>query len=319
MVRLSPPLFDRLEQATALRVEVGGSELTVAAGVSRLGLSARWVSCLPDNPLGRMIKSRASSFGVDTSQIMWSGRGRAGLYFVEYGAAPRASAVLYDRAFSAFSQMSADQVNWEIVLNGARWFHVSGITPALGDGPRALTIAALETAKQQGCTISYDLNYRAQLWTPDQARAFHEPLLGMVDVVFTTEEDAQRVLGVDASSYEGVAQTVHARYGTRIVAVTIRHTPSVWRNSWSAVCFANGHLYDDVTYDVEVVDRLGAGDNFAAGFIYGLVTTSDVESALRLGNAFAALKHTSWSDFNFATLQETESLVAGASGLRIAR
>ena len=320
MIRLAPPDFERLEQAGSLKMNVGGSELTVAAGVSRLGLSAGWVSRLPNNSLGRMAQNKAREFGVDTSHMVWSKEDRMGLYFVEYGSAPRASSVLYDRAYSAISRIQPGEVEWNKVLEGASWFHTSGITPALSDSAAAVTLEALKTAKEMGCRVSYDLNYRAKLWSQEKARSVQEPFMQYVNVLITTEEDTQRVFGIKSDDYKKVAEQLAERFNFEAITITLRGTPSVWRNTWSAFAYAAGKLYEDVTYDIEVVDRLGAGDNYTAGFLYGYLTEG-VEKAVRWGNAFSALKHTSWSDFNWTTREEAETLLKGSKGasLRIAR
>lgn len=317
MVRLSPPDFERLEQATTLKMAVGGSELTVAAGVARLGLTAGWISRLPNNPLGRMARNKAREFGVDTSHLVWAKEDRMGLYFVEYGASPRASSVLYDRAYSAISRIQPGEVDWKKALAGARWFHTSGITPALSDSAEAVTLEALKTAKELGCTVSYDLNYRAKLWSQEKARAVQEPFMQYVDVLITTEEDTQRVFGIQSEDYKQVAAQLADKFNFKAVTITLRGTPSVWRNTWSAFAYADGKFYEDNTYDIEVVDRVGGGDNYTAGFIYGYLKAG-VEQGVRYGDAFTALKHTSWTDFNWATREETEALLKGTS-LRISR
>jgi 2-dehydro-3-deoxygluconokinase len=317
MIRMSPPDFQRLEQATTLNVSVGGSELTVAAGIARLGLTAAWVSRLPANALGRMVQNKAREHGVDTSHIVWAAGGRVGLYFVEYGASPRASSVLYDRGHSAMAGLEPAEIDWAEVFQGARLFHVSGITPALSEGTAKATAAGIEKAKQLGLLVSYDLNYRAKLWSEERARAVQEPLMSQVDILITTEEDTERVFGIRGSDYEEVALELARRFGMKVVTITLRGTPSVWRNTWSAIAVADAKCYRDTTYEIEIVDRVGGGDNYSAGFLYGYLTR-DVEYALRLGNAFTALKQTSWGDFNYASLQEAEQLMKGSS-LRIAR
>ncbi len=317
MIRLSPPDFQRLEQSTSLSLSVGGSELTVAAGVARLGMSSAWVSRLPANPLGRMVRNKAREQGVDTQHIVWTKGDRVGLYFVEYGASPRASSVLYDRAHSAIANVEPNEIAWEEVMEGAKLFHVSGITPALSDRTATVTAQAIGVAKKLGLIVSYDLNYRAKLWSEQKARAVQEPFMSQVDILITTEEDTERVFGIRAPSYEDVALELARKFGFKVVTITLRGTPSVWRNTWSAIAVADGQCYRDITYEIEVVDRVGGGDNYSAGFLYGYLT-HDVEYALRLGNAFTALKHTSWGDFNWATLDEAEQLMKGSS-LRIAR
>jgi 2-dehydro-3-deoxygluconokinase len=319
MLRLAAPPFRRLEQTSTLEVTVGGSELNVATGVCRLGLSAAWVSRLPDNPLGRMVRNKAREFGVDTSFVIWAKGERMGLYFVEYGASPRSSSVLYDRVDSAISGIQLGEVDWAAVLKsgGARLFHTSGITPALSPSAAAVTAEALQAAKAAGCLVSYDLNYRARLWSQEEARACQEPLMEYVDILITTEEDTARVFGITGEGYNQVAARLAERFGFKVVTITLRGTPSVWRNTWTAIAYADGTFYDDRTYDIEVVDRIGGGDAYSAGFLYGYLT-GDVEKGVHYGNAFSALGQTAWGDLNWATLSEVEAQLRGV-GLRIAR
>ena len=332
MVRLSPPHFQRLEQTTSLDVQVGGGELNVAVGVMRLGLTSAWVSRLPKNPLGRLMLNRVRQAGVDDSHIVWADSGRMGLYFVEFGAAPRASSVLYDRAHSAISAIKPGEVDWAKVMQGAKWFHTSGITPALSDSAADATREALVAAKKAGLTVSYDLNYRGKLWSPEKAQAVQEPLMEHVDVLITTEEDTSVVFKikaegktdekgfteVSAQSYKEVAKKLADKFKFKAVAITLRENPLVWRNTWTAIAYADGKYYDDVKYELEIVDRVGGGDAFSAGFVYGRLVKNSYEAAVRYGNAFSALKHTNPGDFNWATLAEVEGLLKGAS-LRVAR
>jgi 2-dehydro-3-deoxygluconokinase len=318
MIRLAAPDFRRLEQATSLEVTAGGAELNVATGIARLGLKSAWVSRLPQNPLGRMARNKANEFGVDTSHLVWTANDRMGLYFVEYGAAPRASSVLYDREESAISRIQPGEVRWDEVFPGVRLFHTTGITPALSDSAAAAVAEAMQAAKNHGCLVSYDLNYRAKLWPADKARRVQEPLMEMVDILSTTEEDTEKVFGVKADSYVDVAKKLIDRFGFKVVTITLRETPSVLRNTWTAIAVDQaGQVYDDRTYDIEVIDRVGGGDAYTAGFLYGYLTKSAAAGVL-YGNAFSALKQTSWGDFNWATLAEVEDLLKG-SGLRIAR
>lgn len=332
MIRLAPPHFQRLEQTSSLDVQVGGGELNVAVGVSRLGLTSSWISRLPKNALARLLENRARQAGVDTSQIVWAEGGRLGLYFVEFGAAPRPSSVLYDRAHSAISTIKPGEVDWKKVFAGAKWFHTSGITPALSDSAAAVTREAMEAAKRAGVTVSYDLNYRGKLWSPDKAQTVQEPLMEFVDVLITTEEDTSVVFKIKASgagddegfkeisvdSYKEVAKRLQEKFKFKAVAITLRENPLVWRNTWSAIAYADGKFYDDIKYDLEIVDRVGGGDSFSAGFIYGYLAKNNYEAAVRYGNAFSSLKQTIPGDFNWATLEEVEKLLKGAS-LRVAR
>jgi len=317
MVRLSPPDYRRLEQTNLLDVNVGGAEWNVAVDLSRLGISTAWVSRLTDNALGRMIRNKAREHGVDTSHIVWTKGDRIGIYFVEFGATPRASSVLYDRAHSSISQVKPGEINWENILKGAKWFHTSGITPALSSSAAQATAEVLKMAQKADCKVSYDLNYRARLWTEEEARKCQEPLMEHIDILFATEEDTRKVLGVSGKDYREVAQKLAEKFKFEVVCITLREDISVLRNRWTAIAYSAGKIYDDRTYDVEIVDRVGAGDSFTAGFIYGYLT-GDVGKGVKYGNAYSALKHSNPGDTNWATLNEVENLLKGI-GLRISR
>jgi 2-dehydro-3-deoxygluconokinase len=325
---LTPPAFQRLEQAHSFDAWVGGGELNVAVAAARLGASSRWVSRLPENALGRMIESRAREQGVDAS-IEWTPDDRAGLYFVELGAAPRASSVLYDRAASAISRIQPGSVDWASLFNGARWYHVSGITPALSASAAKVTAESLVAAKKAGLTVSYDLNYRSKLWSAEQARAVQEPFMEYVDVLMTTEEDTQVVFGisgeakgsyeqVDAESYAHVARTLEKRFKLDAVAITLRENPRVLLNSWSAIVAASGKIHRAPRYEVEVIDRIGAGDAFSAGLIVSRLDGRGWEEAVGFATATSALKHTIPGDFCLVTQGEVEQVLRGAS-LRVSR
>lgn len=318
MLRLSPPNFQRLEQARGMDLNVGGAELNVAVGVTRFGLKSAWVSKLPKNPLGYLIRDRAQEFGVDCSYIVWSDKGRAGLYFVEFGASPRASSVLYDRANSAISTIQPGEVDWAKIFTGSKHFHMSGITPALSASASEATVEALKAAQKAGCTVSYDLNYRKKLWTPADARRIQEPIMADVDILITTEEDTNVVFGIKEKDYESVAEKLAQTFKFKIVAITLREDLSVWRNNWTAIAYQDGKIFRDRKYEVEIVDRVGAGDSFTAGFLHGWLKEKDVQKGVQYGNAFAALKHTVPGDFNWSTKEEVENQLKGA-GLRISR
>jgi 2-dehydro-3-deoxygluconokinase len=328
MVRLTPPDFQRIEQARGFDAYVGGGELNVAVAAARLGVASRWVSRLPENALGRMIASRAREQGVDV-HVEWTADDRAGLYFAELGAAPRASSVLYDRAASAISKVAPGSVNWQSVFDGARWFHVSGITPALSESAAKVTAESLVAAKKAGLTVSYDLNYRSKLWSAEKARALQEPLMEHVDVLITTEEDTRVVFGigaetknnferVDAESYGEVARALEKRFEFSAVAVTLRENPRVLLNSWSAIVAADGKIHSAPRYEVEVVDRIGVGDAFSAGLIVNRLENRGWDEAVRFATATSALKHSIPGDFCLVTRGEVEQLLRGAS-LRVSR
>lgn len=318
MIRLSPPNFQRLEQARSFDLYVGGAELNVAVGVSHLGMKSTWVSKLPKNGLGYLIRNRVQEAGADCSHVVWSDKGRAGIYFVEFGASPRASAVLYDRANSAISMIQPGEVDWPKVFNGSKHFHMSGITPALSASATQVTAEALKAAKKAGCSVSYDLNYRKKLWTPADAKKTQEPMMEMVDILITTEEDTNVVFGIKEKNYEAAAEKLAQTFKFKIVAITLREDLSVWRNNWTAIAYQDRKIYKDKKYEVEIVDRVGAGDSFTAGFLYVWIKEKDVQKGVQYGNAFAALKHTLPGDFNWSTLEEVENQLKGA-GLRISR
>lgn len=330
MIRLSPPHFQRLEQAAALDVQIGGAEYNVAVAAARLGLRTAWVSRLPDNPLGRRIANKAREHGVDTSHIVWAKEGRVGVYYLELGAAPRASSVLYDRFPSAISEIKAGEVDWKKVLQGTKRFHTTGITPALSDGAAAATRDSLEAAKAAGAAVSYDLNFRKKLWTADRARQVQEPLMRHVDLLITNEEDPKNVFGISAGgqdesfktvsveAYRSIAEQLHKALGVKSVAITLRENPSVWKNFWSACAYESGSFHEGPRYELEIVDRLGGGDSFSAGLLYGLIARGSLEYGLRFGIAFSALKHSNPGDINWSTRAEAEALVKGG-GVRVQR
>jgi len=317
MLRLSPPDFRRLEQTTSFDAQIGGGELNVAVGVARLGLKSAWISKLPENSLGMMVRNKTREQGVDTSYIVWTKEGRVGIYFMEFGASPRASKVLYDRAHSSISMVKPGEIKWKNIFKQAKIFHVSGITPALSKSAADVTFEALKEAKKAGIQVSYDLNYRAKLWSEEEANKCQTPMMPYVDILITTEEDTLRVFGIKEKTYEDVAKKLAQRFGFKIVAITLRGDISVWKNTWTAIAYKEGKIYKDKTYEVEIVDRVGGGDSFSAGFLYGYLS-GDVEKGLKYGNAFAALKHSIPGDLNWVTLEEVEAQIKGA-GLRISR
>ena len=334
MIRLAPMNDLRLEQARGLDVTVGGGELNVAVGVARLGFRSAWASRLPYNALGRMVLGKAREQGVDTTHAGFSKDGRCGIYFLEQGASPRAAAVLYDRADSSMSKIKPGDIDWRAALDGAKYFHVSGITPALSAGAAEVTREALAAAKAAGCTVSYDLNYRSKLWTPAEARACQEPLMKYVDLLITTEEDTRVVFGieapkgsdenfekVDAAGYRNVAEQLVNKFNVKSVAITLRQNKSVWFNDWWGLYYdgAGKRFFESPKFAVEIVDRVGAGDSFAAGLISALlIKPDDYAHAIHFAVATSALKHSIPGDFAIVSRPEVETLMKGG-GLRISR
>jgi len=309
MVRLTPPAFQRIEQASSFDVHVGGSELNVAVLAARLGVTSRWVSRLPDNALGRMIEARAREQGVD-AHVEWTADARAGLYFAELDAGSRARNVLYDRAGSAISMVTPGTIDWASVFTGARWYHVSGITPALSDGAAKVTAESLALAKQVGLTVSYDLNYRSKLWSAKQARAVQEPLLEHADLLITTAEDARVVFGLDAEAHD----TLQKRFDLSAVVITLGEGPH------AAIALADGKMHTAPRYEVEVVDRIGAGDAFSGGLIVSRLEHRGWDDAVRFAAATAALKHRIPGDFCLVTRDEVDQhLRGGGASVRASR
>jgi 2-dehydro-3-deoxygluconokinase len=316
MVRLAPANHRRLEQAYALDVEIGGAELNTAVGLARLGRTSTWVSRLTDNPLGRLVVNRARETGIST-HVLFTEEDRVGVYFLEFGAAPRPSGIVYDRADSAMARIQPGMIDWAKVCAGANWFYVTGITAALSPSAAEATLEALHAAKAAGLTTCLDPNYRAKLWSVDEARAWLAEAIKSVDVLVTNPLDAERFFGISATTPEQSAAAMAAQYQLVAVAMTLRETPSVWRNTVSAVGHAGGRTVQAPTYEVEIVDRLGSGDAFVAGLLHGLLD-GDLETGLAYGTAMNALKHSIPGDFPWLTKAEVESLMQGG-GMRIDR
>src|SRR4029077_14536097 len=317
MVRLSPPNFRRLEQARSLDLFVGGAELNTAVALARFGHATAWVSRLTNNPLGRLIANHAREAGVSSEHVVWTNEDRVGIYFLEFGAAPRASSVLYDRKGAAIAQIKAGMIPWAKVFAGAKWFHVTGITPALSPGAAEATRESLSAARAAGMRTSIDLNYRAKLWSTIEAGRWMTDFMRYCDVLITTEEDTERVFGITGKNYEEVADKTAKRFSLPMVAITLRDNPLVWKNSWTAILYHQGTILRSRSYEVEIVDRLGAGDSFAAGLIHGLLD-NDPQKGLDFGVAMSALKHSIPGDFAWLVREEVEALLKGP-GLRISR
>lgn len=330
MLRLGSPGFERLLQSPMLCATFGGGEANVAVSLAQFGLDSHYVTRLPSNAIGDAAVRALRAEGVGTGFVARGGA-RMGVYFTETGASQRASTVLYDRANSAISEMPPDAVDWDRVMAGAAWFHVTGITPALGASAVAATTAAVAAAKRAGARISVDLNYRKKLWTQAQAQQVMRPLMRDVDVVIANEEDLQCVLGIDVAgadvtagaldvhAYREAAVRVTRDLGPPIIAITLRESLSASDNGWSAVLWDGTALHQSQRYVVRLVDRIGGGDSFAGGLIYGLLTGRSHEAALRFAVAASALKQTIPGDFNRASVAEVDALAGGDASGRVQR
>ncbi len=330
MLRLSAPPGRRLNQAAALDATFGGAEANVAAALANWGFRARMVTALPEHAVGQAAIAALRTPGVDTRYILRQGD-RVGLYYLEHGASQRPSQVIYDRANASIASIQPGQIDWSAVFQNADWFHWSGITPALGPSVAEVLREALDAAKQAGVKVSADLNYRAKLWSKQQAREVLTPLMQHVDLVIGNEEDAANVFGIqprdaDAATgrvtpeaYRSVAQQLVAQLGVKMSTVTLRESLSASDNGWSACLFDGKDFHVSRRYTIHVVDRVGAGDAFAAGLIYGLLTEKPPRDALEFAVAASCWKHTILGDFNFATIAEVESLAAGNTAGRVRR
>lgn len=306
MIRLAPPAGESLESAPALAVQVGGAEANVCVALARLGVATTWISRLPSNPLGRRIAEAVRAAGVDDAGIMWAAEGNAGVMFLEPAAAPRAGEVFYYRRHSAFAAIEPDGVAWSL-LDGARVVHLTGITPALGERPRELVARAIAEARARQLLISFDVNYRATLWAPSTARETLTPLLTGLDVVFVNDRDARGVFEARGDA-EAVARSLRERLRCRVLVLTCGESGAVAADAETVV--------RQPAFRAEVVDRVGRGDAFAAGFLYGYLARG-TGSGLRYGAALAALKQTYTGDFSRATLRDVEALLRGEEhGLR---
>jgi 2-dehydro-3-deoxygluconokinase len=332
MLRLSPPGFERLLQSPMLQATWGGGEANVAVSLARFGLESWYCTRLPKNGLGDACVTALRGEGVRTEAIIRGGD-RVGVYFTEAGASQRPSTVIYDRARSAISELEASTVDWAGLMRDAEWFHVTGITPALGERGVECTRASIQAAREAGARVSIDLNFRRKLWNEAQAQIVMREIVRGVDVIIANEEDLQSTLGIEVQgtdvttgelsveSYRDAAKIVCATFDVKLVAITLRESHSASDNGWSAALWnqASQTFVTGQRYDVRLVDRIGGGDAFAAGLIYGLITGRSDEDALRFAVASSALKQTIPGDFNRVSVDEVDRLVGGDGSGRVQR
>jgi len=330
MARLSPSKGERLQNAENLALHFGGAEANVAVSLARFGVPATFVSALPANDMGDNACRILASQGVDTAFILRQGD-RVGIYYLEHGAGPRPSRVIYDRAGSAVSQLAAGDLDWEKILHRASWFHWSGITPALGEGVTDSLKQGLEVAQKQNITVSVDLNYRKNLWSRAKAREVMSHLMPYVDICLGNEEDPTKIFGIEpegsavdkgriqAEGYHALAAALVERFGFRKVGITLRESISASENTWSACLYTGRDFLLSPRYHVGIVDRVGSGDAFAGGLIYAMLQGLADQDALNFGVAAAVLKHSIYGDFNLVNVQEVERLAAGDQSGRIQR
>lgn len=330
MLRLSPNGYFRLFQEPALQTVFGGGEANVAVSLANFGLDSRFVTKLPTHAIGQAAVNSLRSFGVDTGAIVRGGD-RVGIYYMEKGASQRGSVCIYDRAHSAIQEAQPEEFDWDAIMDGADWFHFTGITPALGPNLVRACRDACITAKANGVIVSCDLNYRNKLWTRAEAREAMTMLCKYVDVCISNEEDAKDVFGIEAENtditqgklnhegYRSVALQLAERFGFEKVAITLRRSISASDNDWAGMLYDGNGCYYSRQYHLHIVDRIGGGDSFGAGLIYALLSGKDAQSAIDFAVAASALKHSIEGDFNRISVDEVEKLAGGDGSGRVQR
>lgn len=335
MLRLATPEHLRFRQARSFNATFGGGEANVAVSLANYGIDVDYVTRLPQNDLGAACAAELRSFGVGTSNIVYGGE-RLGIYYLETGAVARPSKVVYDRAHSSAATVERGMIDWEQVLAGADWFHWTGITPAISASAAEVCLDACRAANRLGVKVSCDLNYRKNLWKYGKTAAEVMPaLVECCDVILGNEEDAEKVFGikpegfdaaatqgeVDAAAFRSVCTQLMVRFPrAKKVFITLRGSINADHNTWGGVLFDGETLYRSPRYDItDIVDRVGGGDSFMGGLIYGLLTYDDDQRALNFAAAASALKHTIYGDFNMVSVAEVENLMKGDGSGRVAR
>ncbi len=330
MLRISPKNNDRFVQANSFDVIYGGGEANVAVSLANYGMDACFVSKVPKHEIGQCAINSLRMTGVDTSYVSRGGD-RLGIYYLEHGASMRPSKVIYDRAGSSIATAKADEFDFDSIFEGVSWFHFSGITPALSKEAAEMTKKALIVAKKHGVTVSVDLNYRKKLWSPDVAEACMTELMQYVDVCIGNEEDAEKVLGFKPSGtdvnkgelnidgYKDIFKQMKEKFGFKYVVSTLRESYSASDNAWSALIYNGEEFYHSRKYYIRIVDRVGGGDSFSAGLIYGLLEKENQGEALEFAVAASALKQTIFGDFNLVSVAEVETLIGGDGSGRVQR
>lgn len=330
MLRLNPEGYRRLVQADRLEASYAGGEANVAVSLANYGHESVYVTKLPDNEIGQSAVNGLRRYGVDTSKIVRGGE-RIGIYFVEKGASQRASKVIYDRVGSAIAKASREDFNWETILEGADWFHFTGITPALSEGLSDICLQACKEAKKRGLTVSCDLNYRKKLWSEAQACKVMTEIMPYVDVCIANEEDAASVFGICAQEtdimsgalsregYRKVAEQLTEKFHFQMVAITLRGSISATDNKWSGMLYTEDQAYFSKEYSIHIVDRVGGGDSFGGALIHSVLAGKKPQEAIEFAVAASCLKHTIEQDFNLVTEKEVNALAEGNGSGRVQR
>jgi 2-dehydro-3-deoxygluconokinase len=330
MLRLAPMGYDRFVQSKEFGAVYGGGEANVAVSLANYGKDAYFVSKLPKHEIGQSAVNELRRYGVNTDYIARGGE-RVGIYFCEKGSSQRPSKVIYDRAHSSIAEAKRGEFDWKTIFAGAEWFHFTGITPALCDESAALTLEAVKAAKEAGVTVSVDLNYRKKLWSTEKAGKVMAEIVKYCDVVIANEEDAEKVFGIKATEtditgghlsdegYKDVARQLTERFGLSHVAITLRESFSATHNGWSAMLYDGKEFFKSKRYDIHITDRVGGGDSFGGGLIYGLTSGMNNQDALEFAVAASCLKHTIEGDFNLVSVEEVNVLAKGDASGRVDR
>ncbi|MBQ5809961.1 MAG: sugar kinase [Clostridia bacterium] len=330
MGRLNPEGYLRLRQARKLEISYCGGEANVAVSLANYGMDAKYVTKVPDNPLGQCAIDELRRFGVGTDDIVLGGE-RLGMYYVEKGASQRPSKVTYDRKYSSISAASREDFDWEKILDGAEWFHFTGITPALGENLPEICLDALKVCKAKGISVSCDLNFRKKLWSRERAKEVMSSLMPYVDVCIANEEDAYDVFGIKASDtdltggklnkdgYKEVAKKLMDQFGFKKVAITLRTSLSATDNLWAGMLYDGTDYCFSKEYAIHIVDRVGGGDSFGGGLIYALMNGYSTQDAVEYAVAASCLKHTIELDFNMVSVDDVKALMGGDGSGRVQR
>ena len=330
MLRLMPEGYLRFLQADKFEATYAGAEANVAVSLANYGDEAEFVSKVPEHEIGQAAINALRRYGVGVKHVARGGE-RLGVYYCEKGASQRPSKVIYDRAYSAIAEADKSDFDWEKILEGADWFHFTGITPALSDETAEITLEACKKAKEKGITISCDLNFRKKLWTSEKAQSIMKPLMQYVDVCIGNEEDAELCLGfkpdadveggsTEAEGYKGIFKGMMDTFGFKYVISTLRESISATHNGWKAMIYDGKEFYVSKRYDIDpIIDRVGGGDSFSGGIIHGLLTMKTQGEALEFAVAASALKHTIPGDFNMVSAEEVAALAGGSANGRVQR
>jgi 2-dehydro-3-deoxygluconokinase len=330
MLRLSTPGQSRIVQADSFDVNYGGGEANVAVSLANYGDEAYFVTKVPAHEVGQAAINELRKYGVHTEYIARGGN-RLGIYYLETGASMRPSKVIYDRAGSSIAEAKPSDFDWAKIFKGAYWFHFTGITPALGKNAQAITLRALKEAKKRGVIVSCDLNFRAKLWTSEEAQVVMNSYMPYVDYVIGNEEDADKCLGfkpegtdvntgkLSIEGYKKMFEAMVAKYHFKGASCSLRESHSATANGWSGLLYTDGKFYQSKHYEINpIIDRVGGGDSFASGLIYGLMHL-DPQSAIDFAVAASALKHTIPGDLNHESLKEVMDLMGGDASGRVKR